>query len=137
MTTERTIKICGKDVLIRYCAATETFYEKLAEKSSSVFVPTIEKDEKGKITNIVINATTDDFIKLGFAAITAAYARKNEEPPVSVKDILFDASSDEMEALIKTVSDLRKEWYVIPSVVDVKNNMTEDEKEATEKEEKN
>ncbi len=137
MTTERTIKICGKEVSMRYCAATETSYEKLADKSAAIFVPTIEKDEKGNVTNVINNATTDDFIKLGISAIIAAYSRKNEEMPVTAEDIIYNASADEVMELIKTVSELRKEWYTIPSVVDVTDTRTEDEKEATEQEEKN
>ena len=49
MATEKNIQICGKQVTMRYCAATETGYEKIAGKSSAIFVPEIEKDEEGNI----------------------------------------------------------------------------------------
>ena len=50
MNIEKTIQICGKDVIMRYCAGAETGYEILADgKSSEVFAPTVaEYDENGK-----------------------------------------------------------------------------------------
>ena len=51
------------------------------------------------------------------AAIVAAYARRNEEPPITVDDILYDATPQEVTELIKTVIDLRAKWYEIAQVV--------------------
>ena len=74
MNTEKTIKICGKDVIMRYCAGAETGYEILSGKSSDVFVPTVaERDKNGKpIKFDPPKAMTDDYIKLATAAIIAA-----------------------------------------------------------------
>ena len=68
MATEKSIQICGKTVLMRYCAATETGYEKISGKSSAIFVPEIEKDEEGNIKEVKSNATTEDYIILAVAA---------------------------------------------------------------------
>lgn len=137
MTTEKTIQICGKQVTMRYCAATETGYEKISGKSSTIFVPEIEKDEKGKIIAVKPHTTTEDYIILAVAAIIAAYQRKHEDAPISSDDIIYEANSEEVAELIKTVIELRNEWYNIPAVVNTNVNMTDNEKEATEKEEKN
>lgn len=137
MTTEKSIQICGKTVLMRYCAATETGYEKISGKSSAIFVPDIEKDEEGKIINIKPKAMTEDFIILAVAAIIAAYQRKGENAPITADDIIYEANPSEVEELIKTIIKLRNEWYKIPDVVKVEDNKTEEEKEAAEKEEKN
>lgn len=137
MTTEKSIQICGKTVLMRYCAATETGYEKISGKSSAIFVPDIEKDEEGKIINIKPKAMTEDFIILAVAAIIAAYQRKGEDAPITADDIIYEANPSEVEELIKTIVKLRNEWYKIPDVVKVEDNKTEEEKEAAEKEEKN
>ena len=137
MTTEKSIPICGKTVLMRYCAATETGYEKISGKSSTIFVPEIEKDENGKIINIKPKTTTEDFIILAVAAIIAAYQRKHETAPVTADDIIYEASPAEVTELLKTICELRNEWYNIPAVVNTDENMTNDEKEVAEKEEKN
>lgn len=137
MATEKSIQICGKTVLMRYCAATETGYEKISGKSSAIFVPEIEKDEEGKIINIKPKAMTEDFIILAVAAIIAAYQQKGENAPITADDIIYEANPSEVEELIKTIVKLRNEWYKIPDVVKVEDNKTEEEKEAAEKEEKN
>ena len=125
MNIEKTIKICDKAVIMRYCAGAETGYEILAEgKSSEVFAPTIaEKDENGNpVKYNPPKATTDDWIKLATAAIIAAYEYRSEEnhvvePPVSTKDILFSASPAEITEMIKTVIELRAAWYAVPKTV--------------------
>ena len=137
MATEKSIQICGKTVLMRYCAATETGYEKISGKSSAIFVPEIEKDKEGNIKEVKHNATTEDFIILAVAAIIAAYQRKGENAPITADDIIYEANPEEVEELIKTIVKLRNEWYKIPDVVKVEDNKTEEEKEAAEKEEKN
>jgi hypothetical protein len=137
MTTEKTIQICGKEVAMRYCAATETGYEKISGKSSAIFVPEIEKDEDGNIKSVKQNAKTEDFIILAVAAIIAAYQRKKEDAPITAEDIIYEANPEEVTELLKTICELRNEWYNIPVVVNTDENMTDDEKEAAEKEEKN
>ena len=104
---------------MRYCAATETGFETLSGKSSGIFIPTpIEFDKDGKaIRYNPPTAVTDDYIKLGLAAIIAAYGRTDQTPPITAEDILFDAPPEEVIALIDTVTKIRKEWYVMPNVV--------------------
>lgn len=107
------------EVKMRYCAATETGFETLSGKSSGIFTPTpIEFDKDGKVTKYEPpTAVTDDYIKLGLAAIIAAYGRNDQTPPITAEDILFDAPPEEVIALIDTVTRIRKEWYVMPDVV--------------------
>lgn len=132
MITEKTITILGKEVKMRYCAAAETGYEALAGKPSTVFMPIIEgRDAEGKPTKVQPSpATTDDYLKLALAAIIAAYARNNEEAPVTAEDILYDASPQEINELLLSVAKLRNEWYNIPDVVPATET---DEKPADEK----
>ena len=117
MNTERTIHICGKDVAIRYCAATETGYESISGKSIAVFIPDIEKDKRGKIIKSTVKTTMQDFITLAVAGIAAAYTRRGEPEPITDKDILFDATPQEVTELITVISELRNEWYKVPEVV--------------------
>lgn len=99
--TEKTISILGRDVRMKYCAATETGFEKLTDKS---------------INDISFN-TQEDLISLSISAIVAAYARNNEEPPISSDDLLYDAKPQDIVELAKTVIELRAEWYGMPKVV--------------------
>lgn len=118
MTSEKTINICGKDVKMRYCAATETGYEQLSGKSVATFIPTIGKNEQGE--DIIVKpaeATIHDYLMLAVSAIVAAYSRKGEEPPVTTEDILYEATAEETRKLIEFIVELRNDWYNVPKVV--------------------
>jgi len=119
MNPGTTITICAKEVRMRYCAAAETGYESLSGKSSTVFSPIIkERDADGKPTKVEPPlATADDYIKLGFAAIIAAYSRNDEETPITASEIIYDATPFEVTTLIQSVIELRMKWYAIPDVV--------------------
>ena len=127
MIAEKTITICGKDVKMRYCAATETGFESLSKQKIDVFTSTpTEWDTDGTPTKFDPPvATTQDYLTLAVAAIVAAYARNNEEPPVKSEDILYDASPQEVSNILTTVVLLRVEWYKFPDVVkpDMKPDM--------------
>ena len=129
MISEKTIQICGKDVQMRYCAAAETGYERLSGQSSDIFVPEVERDDEGNITNVKQRAKADDYIKLSIAAIVAAYARQNEESPITADDIMYDATPQEVTTLITTVIELRAKWYEIPSVVKQDEQPTDEEED--------
>jgi hypothetical protein len=135
MIPEKTIQICGKEVKMRYCAAAETGYEALTGKPSTVFSPIVEEyGEDGKPTKVKPPvATTDDYLKLAIAAIVAAYARKDEEAPITAEEILYDASPKEITELMITVITLRNQWYAIPDVVPA----TETDEAPTPEDEKN
>jgi len=113
------INLCGKKVKIMYCAATETGYETVAGKSSQVFLPTVlERDENGNVTKSEPPAAVlDDYIKLALAGIIAAYASEDKESPVTGKDILYKATSEEITNLVSTIVRLRVAWYNVPDVV--------------------
>lgn len=98
----KTITICGKEVKLRYCAATETGFEQLAGKS---------------IGGIDFNSQ-EDLLRLSVAAIIAAYQRDGQEAPIESKDILFDAKPAEIIELFKAVFELRAAWYNVPLVLE-------------------
>jgi len=129
MIAEKTIKICGKDVNVRYCLASETGFEVLAGKDASVFLPTPtgEKDEKGKPIFDLPKPTTDDLLRLSIASILAAYERNGQEPPVTVDDILYNATPEEVTTLIATTIELRLKWYHMSDVVKQETTQKEEE----------
>lgn len=129
MIPEKTIKICGKDVQLRYCIASETGFEILSNKESTVFLPTPteKKDEEGNIIYDKPKATTEDYLRLAIASIIAAYERNGQEPPVSVDDILYDATPEEVTNLIAATIELRLKWYHISDVVKPETEKKDDD----------
>lgn len=126
--TEKTITICGQQVKMRYCAATEIGYEKLSDKSSAIFVPEVIKDENGTITDVKQNATLSDFVQLAIAGIIAAYDSENDEAPVTAKQILNEAAGNEISKMVTTIVELRNDWYSVPNVA-VTNDYVEEQEE--------
>lgn len=137
MIAERTINICGKDVKMRYCAATETGYETISGKPATIFMPDITKDAKGNIISIETKAETEDYIKLALAAIIAAYARDNQKAPIQSEEIMYDAQPKDVILLIKTVTELRNEWYDIPSIIKPDENQPDESQDEDKDNQKN
>ena len=99
MTNEKTITICGKEVKMRYCAATETGFERLAEKS----IGDIDFTKQ------------DDLIRLSVV-----------DAPIDSSEILTDAKPKELIEMFKTILELRAAWYEVPAVI--KPEMEESDK---------
>lgn len=127
--TEKNINICGQEVRICYCAATENGFEQITGKSISIFVPTFGKDNEGKtIITEPAKAMTGDWMFLGVAGIIAAYSRDNQEPPVDTDKVLFDATPEDVSNLITSIVELRNMWYKVPEIVP-KDEQPADEEE--------
>ena len=134
---QKEITICGKQVKICYCAATENGYEQISGKNINIFVPTFGKDEKGRA--IVVEeakALTGDYVTLAIAGIVAAYSYENQDPPLDGKEIIYEATPAERNELITTILALRGEWYNIPAVVE-ESLAKEQQREEEEEGEKN
>ena len=101
-----------------YCTASETGYENMTGKSVEVFMVRTIYDEDGKQTGFEPPlATLSDYITLAMASIVAAYAAKDQEPPINSNYVLFEATAEEAKLLVDTVAELRAEWYHVPDVV--------------------
>lgn len=116
MINEKTITICGKEVKMRYCAATETGFEQLA----------------GKSIGDIDFSSQEDLLRLAVASIIAKYQRDGEESPIDSKEILYDAKPAEIVELFKTVLELRAAWYEVPIIL---KKEIEDEKASQNEEE--
>ena len=118
--TEKKINICGKDVCMIYCTATENNYEEMSGgKSISVFVPTFKKDDNGNdIIDEPAKATIGDYVTLALAAIVAYYSKKKEEMPISAEDVLFETTPSERNDLLSSIVELRNEWYSVTKIVE-------------------
>ena len=127
MNNEKTITIHGKDVRMRYCAATETGFTSISGKDASVFSARQLYNDKGDKDGIAPpEATTEDYLTLALAAIVAAYARTGDTAPITSDDILYDFTPAEVQLLIATVVELRLEWYRVPE--GIKHDSTDKKK---------
>lgn len=135
--TERKITICGKEVTMVYCAATENGFEQISGKSIACFVPTFETNDKGKtVIKEPAKAMIGDYVMLAVAGIVASYTKKKEEPPISSDEILYEATPQERNDMLAAVTELRNEWYGITAVVEEtlnKEAQTQEGKEGGEK----
>jgi len=122
MNNEKTITICGKEVKLLYCAATENGFESLAKKS---------------IGEIDFNKQ-EDLLMLSVAAIIAAYQRDKQDAPIESKDILYDAKPKEIIELFKAVLEARAAWYDVPLVLEesIKAEQAKASDDSTSEEEK-
>jgi hypothetical protein len=117
--TERKITICGKEVTMIYCAATENGFEQISGKSIAVFVPTFENNDKGEtVIKEPAKAMIGDYVMLAVAGIVASYTKKKEEPPISSDEILYEATPQDRNDMLAAVTELRNEWYGITAVVE-------------------
>lgn len=126
---ERTIKIGNQDVRMMYCTASETGFENMSGKSVEVFLIRPKYDDEGKQIGFEPPlATLSDYITLAMASIVAAYAAKDQEPPINSNYVLFEATAEEAKLLVDTVAELRAEWYHVPDVVKDDKPQDKDEK---------
>ena len=117
--TSKTIKICGKDVEIFYCAATENGYERMSGKEINVFLPTFKKNEHGEtVIDKMPEATSEDYIILAIAGVVAAATYRKQEPAITSDDLLYEAKPTERNELVTTIIELRNEWYEVPKIVE-------------------
>ena len=101
MNNEKSITICGKEVRLRYCAATENGFELMSGK---------------KIYEIDFQSQ-EDLTRLAIASIIAAYERDGQDAPIEAKEILYDATPAEIVELFKTTMELRAAWYEVSLVL--------------------
>jgi hypothetical protein len=117
--TSKKITICGKEVELFYCAATENGYERISDgKTIGVFIPTFKMDEEGNhVIDQLPAATNEDYIMLAMAGIVAADTYYKREAVINSEDILYNATPTERRLLIDTIVELRNEWYEVPKII--------------------
>ena len=117
--TSKKITICGKEVELFYCAATENGYERISDgKTIGVFIPTFKMDEEGnQVIDNLPEATNEDYMLLAMAGIVAADTYYKREAVINSEDILYNATPTERRLLIDTIIELRNEWYEVPKII--------------------
>lgn len=102
--------ICGKQVTLAYCYATEIAFKDLSDQDITDFmietIPQIQ-DQKmpsaKKVTHLIV------------ASMMSYYESKDEKMPIEVKDIMYQATASEIGNALGVIIGLRAEFYHIPS----------------------
>lgn len=119
----KTINICGKDVTLAYCYGTEISYKILSDEDINDFVQEVVaalNAEPQRMPDIKKSV-------LLIVAAAMAYAEsQGEKCPIADKDLMYNATPDELGTALGTVIALRMEFYHVPT----------DEAEAAKKEQK-
>lgn len=111
MTTKE-ITICGKQVTLAYCYATEIAFKDLTDQDITDFmieaVPQIQDQKMPDAKKVVL---------LIVAAIMSYYQSKGDEgekTPIEDKDIMYRATAEEIGKALGVIIGLRAEFYHIP-----------------------
>ena len=103
------ITICGKQVTLAYCYATEIAYKDLSDENIADYI---------KEAVACIQQETDPDVKHTIYAIIACmlayYQSRGEEAPLTDTDLMNDAKPAELGTAIFTIIGLRMDFYHIP-----------------------
>ena len=108
------ITLCGKQVTLAYCFATEIAFRKYTGKS-------IEEYEPGNAEHIIY---------LILSAILSFYEGEKQKAPVVDTDIMYHATPEELTNALTVALELRREWYQLPAGEPEDDNKEEDQKNA-------
>lgn len=107
--TQKEITLCGKQVTLAYCYATEINYKLLTDQECTDFVREVLQGlSENKIPD------TRKAIYLIISSATAYYESQGGKSPIEDKDLIYHASPDDIGRAIGTIAGLYIEFYKIP-----------------------
>jgi len=114
---QQTIQLCGKDVTLGYCFATEINYSNLTDGDNA---PRYIAESATKLDALKKGGTDIPDVKkaiyLILSAALAYYTSKDEEMPLVDKDLMFAENPTEIWTALGTVILLYGQFYhLIPS----------------------
>ena len=104
------ITLCGRQVTLAYCFATEIAFRDLSGEDMTDFI--------SEAVSALQSKRMPDIKKTIFAilaAITAHYNYSEEEPPVNSAVIMNECTPEEFGTAIGTLITLRAQFYHIPA----------------------
>lgn len=103
------ITLCGKQVTLAYCFATEISFKLLAEQECTDFMREIILAlQESKMPD------TRKSIYLIMSAMTAYYESHGEKNPVEDRELVFHSSPEDVGLAIGTIAGLYIDFYKIP-----------------------
>ena len=106
---QKEITLCGRQVTLAYCYATEIAYKDLSGENIADYI---------KEAVACIQQETDPDVKHTIYAILACmlayYQSRGEEAPLTDTDLMNDAKPAELGTAIFTIIGLRMDFYKVP-----------------------
>ena len=93
------ITICGKQVMLAYCFATELAFKNFTGLEIEEFDP----------------SNRDHIIYMILAAIAVYYQKCEEDAPIKDTDLMYESKPAEIIDAIKETIKLKNDWYEIPN----------------------
>lgn len=129
---KKEITICGKSVTMAYCYATEIAYNIMTDEDINDFM--IEAGEH--ITdNRMPNIRKSIFAIL--ASINAYYESQGTESPITDKELMTEASPEDVCNALGTVIGLRSQFYFTPKAATTTSDASPSGQSPEEDDEKN
>jgi hypothetical protein len=107
---QKEVKICGKDVTLCYCYATEIGYKAITDEYIENFITEARTALEEK-RNPDIKRT----ISFLLAGITAFYESTGKESPVTDTMLMTEMTPDELATAYGTLLGLRSNFYHLPA----------------------
>lgn len=125
--TTKTITIAGKEITLAYCYATEIGYKLLSDEDINDYMAdAIEAIGRKAMPD------TRKTVYVVIAAINAYSEWKGEQPAISDRDLMYDATPLELGTALGTILQLRADFYNLPKG-EPKDEQPEDKKPEQEK----
>lgn len=104
------ITICGKQVTLAYCYATEISYKILSDEDIIDFgQEVVEKIQHEQMPDI------RKTIFLIIASMQSYYESKGEECPITDKELMYECTPQEIGMALGVIIGLRTNFYHVPS----------------------
>ena len=106
---QKEITLCGRQVTLAYCYATEIAYKDLSDENIADYI---------KEAVACIQQETDPDVKRTIYAILACmlayYQSRGEDAPLTDTDLMNDAKPAELGTAIFTIIGMRMDFYKVP-----------------------
>lgn len=106
---KKEITLCGKQINIAYCYATEISFKILTDEDINDYM-----QEAYSVIQAERMPDIDKSVKLILSAITAYYESKEEEPPIGSKELLYESTPTEIGNALGVILAMRVEFYHVP-----------------------
>jgi cell division protein ZapA (FtsZ GTPase activity inhibitor) len=108
--TTKTITIAGKEVTLAYCYATEIGYKLLSDEDITAYMAdAMEALKESRMPD------TRKTVYVVIAAINAYSEWQGEQPVISDRDLMYDATPLELGTALGAIIQLRADFYKVPS----------------------
>ena len=106
------ITIASKQVTIAYCFSTEIAFKLLSDENIETFFKEVSECLSKDPQEMPDTRKT---IFLILAAVNAYYDSKDEEPPLTDKDLMYKCTPTEQAVALGTIIGMRTTFYHVPS----------------------